>query len=125
MSMLCLTCIPTHPLQSQFVRLAQAALHLQPVSADALEQAVDLPAENNNLLSDLCARLLHSDPDAPVSEKEVDSWELSVQRKLNKQWLDSFPANPMAGRSFGDLTPMLRVRRGLHKSDSGFRACWS
>lgn len=95
------------------MRLAQASLHLQPISADALEQAVDSPADHNNLLSDLCARLLHSDPDMPLSEKEVDGWELSVQRKLNKQWLDSFPANPMAGRSFGDLTPMLRVSSGM------------
>ncbi len=60
------------------------------------------------------SQLLRPDPEAPYVDREAEGqWEALLHDKLQRQWREHFPRNPLSRRGFLELTALQRVRLRL------------
>lgn len=95
----------------QFCRMFGQSLKIKAFSGDALERALLDPRAHADFWRDLVYRLTRQDASVAPSAQESEGWEAALADKLAEQWTDYFPRNPLAARSFFDVTAVQRVRR--------------
>lgn len=93
----------------QFSRLFAAELRLRTFSADLLEESLLSPDDHRVFLADFVYKLVRTDSDKPVQEKDVELWEQLLHRKVAVHWKEAFKANPLFDRTFFDIAPQQRV----------------
>ena len=106
----------------QFSRMFALSLKLKVFAADILESALIIPDNHRMFLSELLFKLLRADALQPYSEKDSETWETLLYKKLSAKWPEHFEAHPLAGTTFYDTTPSTRVDVNLYseaESDAG------